>query len=181
MEAGIFWAILVACLLIGIQVGFSLAVAGFALIFLFMDGLPWSGVLSVMAQKMYEGADSFSLLALPLFFLAGAFMEAGGISARLINFAQVFVGWIRGGLAMVAVIAEMFMAGITGSASADAAAIGSVMIPALKQRGYSAEFAAALVASGGALGPIIPPSIGMVVYGAATVLAVRFTSWGVER
>jgi len=172
MEAGFFWVVLVLCLLVGIQVGFSLAVAAFALIFVFMDGLPMTGVLSVMAQRMYEGADSFSLLALPLFFLAGAFMEAGGISARLINFAQVFVGWIRGGLAMVAVIAEMFMAGITGSASADAAAIGAVMIPALKQRGYSPEFAAALVASGGALGPIIPPSIGMVVYGAMTDVSI---------
>ena len=172
MEAAFFWLILAVCLVTGIQVGFSLAVAAFALIFVFMDGLPWTGVLTVMAQKMYEGADSFTLLALPLFFLAGAFMEAGGISARLINFAQVFVGWIRGGLAMVAVIAEMFMAGITGSASADAAAIGSVMIPALKKRGYSPEFAAALVASGGALGPIIPPSIGMVVYGAMTDVSI---------
>lgn len=172
MEAAFFWVVLIACLLMGIQVGFSLAVAAFGLIFVFMDGLPWSGVLSLMAQRMYEGSDSFALLALPMFFLAGAFMEAGGISARLINFAQVFVGWIRGGLAMVAIIAEMFMAGITGSASADAAAIGSVMIPSLRKRGYSPEFAAALVASGGALGPIIPPSIGMVVYGAMTDVSI---------
>lgn len=172
MEIAVFFGTLVVCLLIGIQIGLSLSVAGFVLIFAFMDGLPWSGVLSVLAQRMYEGADSFSLLALPLFFLAGAFMEAGGISARLVNFAQVFVGWVRGGLATVTVVAQMFMAGITGSASADAAAIGAVMIPALKKHGYSPEFAAALVASAGSLGPIIPPSIGMVVYGAMSDVSI---------
>lgn len=172
MEVLLFWAALMGSLLLGIQVGLALSIAAFVLIFVYMDGLPWSGVLSVMAQRMYEGADSFSLLALPLFFLAGAFMEAGGISARLVAFAQVFVGWIRGGLSAVTVVAEMFMAGITGSASADAAAIGSVMIPALKKHGYSPEFSAALVASAGALGPIVPPSIGMVVYGAMADVSI---------
>jgi C4-dicarboxylate transporter DctM subunit len=172
MEIIVFWVVLIVCLLAGIQVGLSLSVSAFVLILTFMDGLPWSGVLSIMAQRMYEGADSFSLLALPLFFLAGAFMEAGGISARLVHFAQVFVGWLRGGLATVTVVAEMFMAGITGSASADAAAIGSVMIPQLKKHGYSPEFAAALVASAGSLGPIIPPSIGMVVYGAMADVSI---------
>jgi C4-dicarboxylate transporter, DctM subunit len=172
MEILLFWALLLVCMAIGIQIGFALAIGAFGLIFFFSDGLPWTGVLAIMAQRMYEGADSFTLLALPLFFLAGGFMDAGGISNRLINFAQAFVGWVRGGLAMVVVVAEMFLSGISGSASADAAAIGSVMIPSLKRRGYSPEFAAALVASAGALGPIIPQSIGMVVYGAMAEVSI---------
>ena len=139
MEILLFWALLLVCMTIGIQIGFALAIGAFGLIFFFSDGLPWTGVLAIMAQRMYEGADSFTLLALPLFFLAGGFMDAGGISNRLINFAQAFVGWVRGGLAMVVVVAEMFLSGISGSASADAAAIGSVMIPSLKRRGYSSE------------------------------------------
>src|SRR5262245_30000925 len=113
----VFWLALAVCLCASIQVALSLAVAGFVLILAILDGLPWTGVLSLLAQRMYEGSDSFTLLALPLFFLAGAFMDAGGISARLINFAQVFVGWVRGGLAVVTVSAEMFLSGITGSAT----------------------------------------------------------------
>jgi C4-dicarboxylate transporter DctM subunit len=172
VEFVVFWVVLILCMLIGIQVGLALCVSAFLLIFVYMDGLPWTGVLSLLAQRMYEGSDSFTLLALPLFFLAGSFMDAGGISQRLINFAQVFVGWVRGGLAVVTVAAEMFLSGITGSASADAAALGGVMIPALKKNGYSGEFSAALVAAAGALGPIIPPSIGMVIYGAMANVSV---------
>jgi C4-dicarboxylate transporter, DctM subunit len=172
MEVFAFWALLMIAMVFGVQIGFALAVGAFGLIFLFSDGLPATAVLSVMAERMYEVSNTFSLLALPLFFLAGGLMDAGGISLRLVNFAMVFVGWIRGGLSMVVVVAEMFLSGISGSASADAAALGSTMIPALKRRGYSAEFSAALVASAAALGPIIPPSIGMVVYGSMADVSI---------
>ena len=172
MEVLVFWGLLVVALMLGVQVGLALAVGAFGLLFVFAEGIPLTGILSVMAERMFEASNTFSLLALPLFFLAGAFMDAGGISTRLVNFAVVFVGWIRGGLAMVVVVAEMFLSGISGSASADAAAIGSTMIPALKRRGYTPEFAAALVASAGALGPIIPPSIGMVVYGSMADVSI---------
>ena len=172
MEFFVFWILLIIALLMGIQIGFALAIGAFGLIFIYADGLPWTGVLSVMAERMFEASNTFSLLALPLFFFAGGLMDAGGISTRLVNFAMVFVGWIRGGLSMVVVVAEMFLSGISGSASADAAAIGSTMIPALKRRGYSPEYSAALVASAGALGPIIPPSIGMVVYGSMADVSI---------
>jgi C4-dicarboxylate transporter, DctM subunit len=165
MELALFWAVLAAALALGIPIAFALALGAFALLFLVSEGLPMTAVLVIMAQRMFAGSDSFAILALPLFFLAGSLMELGGISERIVRFAALLVGWVRGGLSMVAVVAEMFLSGITGSASADAAAIGSVMIPALRKRGYSPEFAAALVASGSAIGPIIPPSIGMVVYG----------------
>src|SRR5688500_4418921 len=132
MEVLVFWGLLVVALMLGVQVGLALAVGAFGLLFVFAEGIPLTGILSVMAERMFEASNTFSLLALPLFFLAGAFMDAGGISTRLVNFAVVFVGWIRGGLAMVVVVAEMFLSGISGSASADAAAIGSTMIPALK-------------------------------------------------
>ena len=172
MEFFVFWILLIIALMMGIQIGFALAIGAFGLIFIYADGLPWTGVLSVMAERMFEASNTFSLLALPLFFFAGGLMDAGGISTRLVNFAMVFVGWIRGGLSMVVVVAEMFLSGISGSASADAAAIGSTMIPALKRRGYSPEYSAALVASAGALGPIIPPSIGMVVYGSMADVSI---------
>jgi len=117
------------------------------------------------AQRMYGGSNSFILLALPLFMFAGALMESGGISDRLVRLGMVFLGWIRGGLSMVVVAATMFFSGISGSASSDTAAVGGVLIPAMKKRGYPVEYAAAVAAASGALGPIIPPSILLVVYG----------------
>lgn len=172
MEALTLWLVLATALLLGVPVAFSLALSAFAILLLFTEGLSPQAILTLMAQRMFVGADSFPLLAVPLFFLAGAIMEEAGISERLVKLAVALVGWIRGGLSMVAVVAEMFLSGITGSASADAAAIGSVMIPALKRRGYHLAFAAALVAAAGALGPIIPPSILMVIYGSLADVSV---------
>jgi C4-dicarboxylate transporter DctM subunit len=119
----------------------------------------------VFAQRMFVSIDSFVLLAIPLFILAGALMEEGGTARRIVEFASSIVGRFRGGLGLVTVLSAMFFAGISGSASADTAAVGSVMIPAMKRKGYDGPFAAALTAGAGALGPIIPPSVLMVIYG----------------
>ena len=124
--------------------------------------------LTLVPQQMFGGADSTVLQAVPFFLLAGALMEKGGISRRLINLANVLVGWATGGLAMVSVVASMFFAGISGSAAADSAAVGSLMIPAMRRKGYASDFAAALIACAGTIGTMIPPSIPMIVYGVTT-------------
>ena len=124
--------------------------------------------LALIPQQMFGGTDSTVLQAVPFFLLAGALMDKGGISRRLIEFANVLVGWLTGGLAMVSVLASMFFAGISGSAAADSAAVGSVMIPAMERKGYAKDFAAALVACAGTIGTMIPPSIPMIVYGVTT-------------
>jgi tripartite ATP-independent transporter DctM subunit len=167
-----FWLSLSLALAIGVPVAFSLAVSGFTVAFLALDGLSFRSVLILFAQTLYGGADSFILLALPLFFFAGALMESGGISDRLVRLGLVLIGWVRGGLSMVAVVAGIFLSGISGSASSDAAAIGSILIPAMKKRGYPAGYASAVAASAGALGPIIPPSILLVVYGSLADVSV---------
>jgi tripartite ATP-independent transporter DctM subunit len=126
----------------------------------------------VMAQRMFVGVDSLPLLAIPYFILAGALMEEGGISLRLVRFASTVVGHIRGGLGMVAVVASMIFAGISGSAAADTSAIGSIMMPAMIRRGYQRGFVVVLQASAGTIGPIIPPSILMIIYGSMTGLSI---------
>lgn len=121
-------------------------------------------ILPNMALVMYGGTTSFPLLAIPLFILAGAIMNASGISRRLIALASALFGFVRGGLAMVTIGASLFFAEISGSAVADVAAIGSILIPAMKKRGYPAPFAAAVTSSAATLAIIIPPSIPMILY-----------------
>jgi len=122
-------------------------------------------MLPNVALVMFDGASSFPLLAIPLFILAGAIMNASSISRRLIAFASALFGFIRGGLAMVTVGASMFFAEISGSAVAGVAALGTILIPAMRSRGYSREFAAAISSSAASLAIIIPPSIPMILYG----------------
>ena len=124
--------------------------------------------LIMTVQRMVNAVDSFPLMAVPLFMLAGALMDVGGISKRIVNFAEALVGWLPGGLASVAVVASMFFAGISGSAAADTAAVGALLIPSMIKRGYSNSFSAAIQASGGSIGVIIPPSIPMIIYGFIT-------------
>ncbi len=124
--------------------------------------------LMMVAQRMVNAVDSFPLLAVPLFMLAGALMDVGGISRRIVNFADALVGWLPGGLAAVAIVASMFFAGISGSAAADTAAVGALLIPSMVSKGYRDDFAAAVQASGGSIGVIIPPSIPMIIYGFIT-------------
>ena len=120
--------------------------------------------LTVIFQSIVSVNESFTLLALPFFVLAGELMAAGGMGKRITNFAFALVGWIPGGLALMTVLASMIFAGMSGSAAADAAAVGSVMIPAMAKKGYDRPYAAAVVASAGTIGVIIPPSIPMVLY-----------------
>jgi len=124
-----------------------------------------------IAQRMVA-APSFVLLAVPFFLLAGNLMNAGGITRCLVDFADVLVGWMRGGLAHVVVVTNMIMAGMSGSAVADATGTGSVLIPALEQDGYPKEYATALVGAAATIGPIIPPSIPMVIYGVTAGVSV---------
>ncbi len=124
--------------------------------------------LMMVVQKMFGGTDSFHLMAVPLFMYAGVIMEEGGISKRIIDFANALVGWLPGGLAAVTIVSAMFFAGISGSAAADAAAVGAILIPAMKKSGYESDFAAAVQASGGSIGVIIPPSIPMIIFGFLT-------------
>lgn len=121
--------------------------------------------LMVVAQRMFTATDSFPLMAIPFFMMAGALMETGGISRRLINLANKIVGSLPGGLALVGIVTCMFFAAISGSGPATVAAIGSIMIPAMVDAGYDLGFAAAVMAAAGAIGVIIPPSIPMVTYG----------------
>jgi C4-dicarboxylate transporter, DctM subunit len=125
-----------------------------------------------MAITLYQGARSFPLIAIPLFVLAGAIMNTTGISRRLISFVSAIVGFVRGGLAMVNIGTSLFFAEISGSAVADVAAIGSILMPAMKRRGYPADFTAAITSSSASLAIIIPPSIPMILYGAMTDTSV---------
>jgi tripartite ATP-independent transporter DctM subunit len=124
--------------------------------------------LMMVVQRLIAGTDSFHLLAVPLFMFAGILMEKGGISRRLIALADALVGWLPGGLAAAAIVSAMFFAGVSGSAAADTAAVGAVLIPAMKRAGYGSGFSAAVQAAGGSTGVVIPPSIPMILFGFLT-------------
>src|SRR5512147_1943739 len=156
---GLFAAVL-ALVLVNVPIAVSLGVVAV----IAMVATHGTGILPNLAVVTYNGATSFPLLAIPLFILAGAIMNASGISRRLIAFASSLFGWIRGGLAQVSVGASMFFAEISGSAVADIAALGSILIPAMKARGYPAPLAASVMSSSATLAVIIPPSIPMILY-----------------
>ena len=128
--------------------------------------------LVLLGQRLMTGMDSFPLLAVPLFILAGNMMETGGISRRLVKWCDYLVGRMTGGIGAVAILACMIFAALTGSGPATVAAIGSILIPSMLDRGYSRKSAAGLVAAAGALGPIIPPSIPMIMYGVTMSLSI---------
>ncbi len=128
--------------------------------------------LTLIPQQLIAGVDSFPLLAVPMFLLAGELMTRGGVTTRLVNFAGVLVGHIRGGMAQVSIVTNVIMAGMSGSAVADAASTGSVLIPGMVRRGYSPEYAAAVVAAAACIGPIIPPSLMFVVLGSMASVSV---------
>jgi C4-dicarboxylate transporter, DctM subunit len=123
-------------------------------------------------HRMFAGLDIFVLLAVPFFMLAGNLMNAGGTTRRLVALADAMVGWLRGGLAYVNVVVSMLFAGISGSAAADTSAVGSIMIRAMRERGYTAEFATAVTVASSTIGPIIPPSIALVVYAVVAEVSV---------
>ena len=132
-----------------------------------------TGALVTVALDMYDGSTKFSLIAIPMFVLAGAIMNAGGITDRLINFISALIGFVRGGLGMVNIGVSLFFAEISGSAVADVAALGSIMIPQMKRRGYSGPLAAAITSSSASLAIIIPPSIPMIVYATSANTSVE--------
>jgi C4-dicarboxylate transporter DctM subunit len=130
------------------------------------------GLLINIPRKMFNGIDSFTLVAVPLFILAGELMTQGGISKRLIKFSQTLVGHLPGGLALVVVLASMFFSALTGTAIAAAAAIGGMMIPAMNKEGYDIRFSTSLVATSATIGPIIPPSIVLILYGVIASVSI---------
>lgn len=163
MSGSLLLLILLVLFLINMPIAIAIGISSIIMITAFSDF-----TLMVVIQRMFAGADSFHLMAVPLFMYAGLLMEKGGISQRLIDFANTLVGWLPGGLAAVTIVSAMFFAGISGSAAADTAAVGALLIPAMKKSGYDTDFAAAVQASGGSIGVIIPPSIPMIIFGFLT-------------
>ena len=151
--------IIILLTLINVPIGFGLSIAVIVLIL-----LKATAPLSIVPLNLFSGASSFPLLAIPLFILAGGLMETSGISLRLVNMANSLVGFIRGGLAMVTVVATMIQSEISGSSVADAAAIGNVVIPAMEKRGYPKALSAAIVSNAASAAILIPPSIPMIIY-----------------
>ncbi len=145
---------------IGVPVAFALALSVALVLFCFMD-MP----LVMITQNIYSGIDSFSFMAVPFFMLAGAFMSAGGVTTRLVNFSQAIVGSFTGGLAQAVSVSGMFFAAISGSSAATTAALGSTMVDQMEAKGYRRALATGVVAAGGTVGIVIPPSITLVVYG----------------
>ncbi|MDR1622268.1 MAG: TRAP transporter large permease [Synergistaceae bacterium] len=156
----------VVFLFAGVPVAFSLGLS--SLIYLVGAGIP----LTVIPQRMFAGINSFTLLCVPGFILAGNLMNQGGISDRIVRFANVLVGHIRGGIALANVVDSMFFAGVSGTAVADVASLGTIMIPAMHKQGYDMGFSCAITASTSCLGPIIPPSMPMIIAGTLTGLSV---------
>lgn len=154
-------------LLLGIPIAFVLGLTSFVAL-LYTGNIP----LLLMPKEMFSGTDSFPLLAVPFFILAGNLMNVGGITRRLIHFCNILLGYVRGGLALVNVVASMFFAGITGAAVADTSALGSILIPAMTERRYDKDFSAAVTAASSTVGPIIPPSIPMVILGTVGELSI---------
>ncbi|MDP3954980.1 MAG: TRAP transporter large permease, partial [bacterium] len=156
----------VGLILVGVPIAFSLGLASMA--FLWLTGTP----LSSITQVGVTGLNTYPLLAIPFFIMAGEVMNTGGVTRRLVGFASAWVGHFTGGLAHVAVVANMVMAGLSGSAVADASALTTVMLPSMVKRGYPRPFSAALLMSAATVGPIIPPSIPMVLYGLAASVSI---------
>ncbi|MGI9520533.1 MAG: TRAP transporter large permease [Hyphomicrobiaceae bacterium] len=152
--------VLVIAIAVGVPIVFALGIAPMAA-FIMADRMVF---LQLLAQKLYLGIDQFPLVAIPLFILAGEIMNSGGITERLVRFANALVGHFRGGLAHVNIVSSIFFAGLSGSAVADTSALGSMLIPAMRRQGYTGAFAAAVTSASSVIGPIIPPSIIMVIY-----------------
>ncbi len=154
-------------LLIGVPIGVALGLSSAIVVYKIMH-IP----LIVVPQRMFTAIDSFSYLAIPFFMLAGAFMSSGGVTKRLVSFADSLVGFIRGGLALVVAVAGMFFAAISGSSAATTAALGATLLDEMEKDGYEKTFAAAIIAAGGTTGIVIPPSITMVVYGVSAGVSI---------
>ena len=153
-------------IVLGMPISFAIGLS--SLLVIMASGLP----LLTLVPTSVSAANSFTLLAIPFFLLTGELMSRGGISRRIVELAQSLVGWLRGGLGYVCVLASMFFGGVSGSCTADTAAIGSVLLPAMKKQGYHMPFACALQASAGTLGMMVPPSITMVILGVTANISI---------
>ncbi len=163
----VFLTSLLGCIFIGIPVAFSLLLCGLSLM-VYMNVVD----IQIMAQNLIHGADSFSLLAIPFFVLAGELMNAGGISKRIVDLPLKLVGHKQGGLGYVTIIASVLMASLSGSAAADTAALGMVLLPMMKRAGYQPGNSVGLIATGGIIAPIIPPSIPFIIFGVASGVSI---------
>ncbi|MBR3369793.1 MAG: TRAP transporter large permease subunit [Rhodobacteraceae bacterium] len=163
----VFLGTLFSALAIGVPVAFALMFCAVVL-------MTWMGIFNpqIISQQMVTGANSFTLLAIPFFLLAGELMNAGGLSKRIVAFAVSCVGHIRGGLGIVAVIAAVVMASLSGSAAADSAALAAILIPMMREAGYNVPRAAGLMAAGGVIAPVIPPSIAFIIFGVAANVSI---------
>ncbi len=167
MTIAVFLLSLLGAMALGIPIAFSLLICGAALM--------WHlGMFDaqILAQNLIEGANSFPLLAVPFFMLAGEIMNAGGLSRRIVNFALSLVGHIRGGLGYVAIVAALLMAALSGSAVADAAALSALLLPMMVAAGHDRARSAGLLSAASIIAPIIPPSIGFVIFGVAANVSV---------
>lgn len=158
---------LICCLLFGVPIAFSIGIAGTAGLY-FGSTMP----MFMVVKNFFAGINSFSYMAIPLFILAGAIMGKGGISKRIVNFASALLSWLRGGTAITSVGASMIFASVSGSGAATISAIGGITVPEMLKKGYDKGFVAAMSAGGGSLGPIIPPSVDMIVFGCITGMSI---------
>ncbi len=159
--------VFLALLIIGLPIAFALGLASLTYLF-FAGNLP----IEIFAQRLVQGSDSFTLMAIPMFMFAGSVLNTGGVTNRLISLARVMVGHLTGALAQINIVVSMLFAGISGSSNADAAGIGKVLIPAMIREGYPPKFAAAVTASSSCVGPIIPPSVVFVVFGGVGMVPI---------
>jgi TRAP-type transport system large permease protein len=167
MTIGIFLGALLAAMAIGMPIAYALLVTGIALMWHLHSFDP-----QILAQNLIEGANSFTLLAVPFFLLAGEIMNVGGLSRRIVDVALALVGHVRGGLGYVAIIASVLLAALSGSAVADAAALTALLLPMMTKAGHDKARSAGLLAAGGIIAPIIPPSIGFVIFGVAANVSI---------
>lgn len=166
MAAVILFVSFIALIFVGVPIAFSMGIS--SLIYLLMNDIP----SIVISQKLFSGINSFVLLCIPGFVLAGNLMNTGGITKRIIKFSNAAIGHIRGGLGLANIVASMIFAGITGTAIADTTSLGAILIPAMEEEGYDVPFSVAVTASSSTIGPIIPPSLPMIIVGTLTGLSV---------
>lgn len=167
MTIVVFLTSLLGAMALGMPIAFALIVCALALML-------WLGNFDsqIVAQNMIIGADNFQLLAVPFFLLAGELMNVGGLSKRIVNFALACLGHIHGGLGYVAIVAALILAALSGSAAADTAALAAILIPMMREAGYNIPRSAGLIAAGGIIAPVIPPSIGFIIFGVAANVSI---------
>src|SRR5437660_2231079 len=167
MTIAVFTFSLLGAMALGMPIAFALIICGVAL-------MSTIGMFDsqIVAQNVINGADSFPLMAIPFFMLAGELMNKGGLARRIVNVALVAVGHLRGGLGYVTILASCILASLSGSAAADAAALAALLVPMMVAAGHKKSYAAGLVAAGGIIAPVIPPSIGFVIFGVAAGVSI---------